>query len=96
MKFSWIVIAVAGLLAVLGVIAADPALARVKHKAQRQCVDRPFEFSWGVLFFPAARRRSRTVARRRSMHTANSSARTRIATSACSCSATRRPAIRRT
>ncbi len=36
MKFSWIVIAVAAVIAALGVIAADPALARAKHKAQRQ------------------------------------------------------------
>jgi hypothetical protein len=43
MKIGWIVIAVAALFAV---IAADPALARVKHKAQRQCVDRPYVFSW--------------------------------------------------
>jgi hypothetical protein len=44
MKIGWIVIAVAALIAV---VAADPALARVKHKAQRQCVDRPYVFSWG-------------------------------------------------
>jgi len=47
MKFNWIV--VAGLVAGLAVIAADPALARVKYKAQRQCVDRAYVFSWGGL-----------------------------------------------
>ena len=45
MKFSWTIIAVAA----FGVIAADPAFARAKHKAQRHCVDRPYEFSWGQL-----------------------------------------------
>lgn len=37
------------LLAVLGVVAAEPALARTKSKARPQCVDRPQEFSWGFL-----------------------------------------------
>jgi hypothetical protein len=50
MKIRWIVIAVAALVVGFGVIAADPALARVKHKAKPQCVDRPFEFSWSNLF----------------------------------------------
>jgi hypothetical protein len=56
MKFKWLVIAVAAVcvpalgVPVFGVIAADPALARVKHKAKPACVDRPFEFSWGNLF----------------------------------------------
>ena len=49
MKFSRIVIAVAALIAVLGVLAVDPALARVKQKAQRQCVDQPYQFSWDFL-----------------------------------------------
>lgn len=49
MKFSWIAIVVAGLVAVLSVIAADPALARAKHKAKLQCVDRPYQFSWSFL-----------------------------------------------
>jgi hypothetical protein len=49
MKTLWVVIAVAA----LGVIAADPALARARHKARPHCVDRPFEFSWrGLLFNP--------------------------------------------
>jgi hypothetical protein len=43
MKIRWIVVAVAG----LAVIAAGPALARAKHKAQRQCIERPYAFSWG-------------------------------------------------
>jgi hypothetical protein len=49
MKMRWVIIAVA----VLGVIAADPALARARHKARPHCVDQPFEFSWyGVFFNP--------------------------------------------
>jgi len=51
MKIRWIVIAVPVLcFPILGVIAADPALARVKHKAMPPCVERPFEFSWSNLF----------------------------------------------
>ena len=49
MKFSWIVVAVAAFAATFGVIAADPALARAKHKVARHCVDRPYQFSWGFL-----------------------------------------------
>ena len=50
MKIGWIVIAVATLIAG---VAADPALARIKHKAKPQCIDRPRVFSWsGVLFNP--------------------------------------------
>ena len=45
MKFSWLIVA----LAAVAVVAADPAVARVKHKS-RACVDRPAEFSsYGVL-----------------------------------------------
>ncbi len=47
MKLWWAVIAVV----VLGVIAADPALARARHKAKPHCVDRPFEFSWSGFWF---------------------------------------------
>jgi len=49
MKLSWIVIAVTA----VSVIAAGPALARAKHKAQRQCVDRPYQahFSLGDLIY---------------------------------------------
>lgn len=57
MKFHWPVIAIAGLVAAVAVIAADPAPARPKHKAvkvQRQCADRPQVFSWGGIFFNPA------------------------------------------
>ncbi|HEX3442534.1 MAG TPA: hypothetical protein VHT93_19515 [Pseudolabrys sp.] len=49
MKIGWLVIALAG----LGLIAADPALARAKKKVHvaPQCVDRPEQFSLGGLFF---------------------------------------------
>jgi hypothetical protein len=47
MKRGWMVLAVAALVAGTGVIAADPALARSKHRAQRHCVDRPTAFTWG-------------------------------------------------
>jgi hypothetical protein len=48
MKIGWLLIALAG----LGMIAADPALARVKKKTHvtPQCVDRPEQFSIGGLF----------------------------------------------
>jgi hypothetical protein len=51
MKLAWLVIAVAA------VTAATPASARTKHPRHhpvaRQCVDRPYEFSWlGVLTNP--------------------------------------------
>jgi hypothetical protein len=49
MKFSWIVVAVAAVIAAIGVTAADPAQARAKHKAVRHCVDRPYQFSWSFL-----------------------------------------------
>jgi hypothetical protein len=49
MTLRWAVIAVAA----LGVIAADPALARIKQKARLHCAARPLEFSWnGWLFNP--------------------------------------------
>jgi len=38
----------------LSFVAADPALARAKHKAQRQCIDRPQEFSWERLLLSPA------------------------------------------
>jgi hypothetical protein len=47
MKLRWAVMAVA----VLGVIAVEPALARPRHKARPHCVDRPYEFSLGGLLF---------------------------------------------
>lgn len=49
MKFRWIVGGVAAVIAAIGVIAADPALARAKHKPVRHCVDRPYQFSWRFL-----------------------------------------------
>ena len=54
MKFRRIMVAVAAFVAALGVIAADPALARAKHKADRHCAPQPREYSWsGWLFNPA-------------------------------------------
>ena len=50
MKFRSILAAGAILVMGLAVVAAAPALARAKHKAQRHCVDRPREFSWGGIF----------------------------------------------
>jgi hypothetical protein len=47
MKFRWVGIAVAA----AAVIAADPALARVRHKARPHCIDRPYEFSWSGFWF---------------------------------------------
>jgi len=47
MKFRWVVIAAAG----LAVVAADPALARARHKARPHCIDRPMEFSWDGFWF---------------------------------------------
>ncbi len=57
MKFSWIVVAGAALVAVSSVIAADPALARARHKAVRHCVDRTARDPglFGFFFNPAAR-----------------------------------------
>jgi hypothetical protein len=47
MRLRWAVIT----LAVLSVIAANPTLARARHKAKPHCVARPPEFSWtGWLF----------------------------------------------
>ncbi len=46
MKLHWLVVG----LAALGVVAADPALARVKKKAKPQCIDRPVQFSWHKFF----------------------------------------------
>ena len=51
MKFGWIVITLAG----FAFIAADPALARAKHKVVR-CDDRPQPFTWGgIVTNPAPR-----------------------------------------
>jgi hypothetical protein len=54
MKFRAILAAGVVLAAGLSVIAAAPALARAKHKVQRQCIDRPHEFSWRGLFWSPA------------------------------------------
>jgi len=54
MKFSRAVIAAAVSVAILGATAADPALARAKHKARPQCIDRPTQFSWNKLLFGPA------------------------------------------
>lgn len=46
MKIVWIVIAAVALVAAG---AADPAVARAKHKAKPHCVDEPRSFSWNFL-----------------------------------------------
>jgi hypothetical protein len=56
MKLGWIVFAVAGLVTGLAVIAADPALARTKHKAHSVCVDRRQTFTWGGIITNGAPR----------------------------------------
>jgi hypothetical protein len=45
MKFNL----VASAAALLSLIVADPAFARVKHRQQDLCVDRPYQFSWSLL-----------------------------------------------
>ena len=50
MKIGWTVMAVAAFVAV---VAADPALARVKHKARAHCVDRPYDSPGAICFDPA-------------------------------------------
>ena len=47
MKTRWIVMA---FVAALAVSAADPALARVKHKANRDCAPQPRGYFLGRLF----------------------------------------------
>jgi hypothetical protein len=46
MNIGRIIIAVAAMGAI---VAADPALARAKHKAKPHCVDGPRAFSWSFL-----------------------------------------------
>ena len=51
MKTGWLAVAFAA----TALLAADPALARARHKPAPppQCVDRPIEFSWlGILTNP--------------------------------------------
>ena len=49
MSLRWAVLACA----LAGLIAADPALARSRHKAKLRCTAQPLEFSWyGFLFNP--------------------------------------------
>lgn len=48
MKLAPLMIA---LVAACALAAADPALARTKHKAKRICADRPYQFSWNFLAF---------------------------------------------
>ena len=51
MKSGWLGIALAGIALVA---AADPALARKRHKAAPrppQCVDAPYQFTWSGLWF---------------------------------------------
>jgi hypothetical protein len=50
MKLRWLVIGIAGL-GITGMIAADQALARTRHKVPPACADRPTSFSWQGFFF---------------------------------------------
>ena len=50
MTLKWIAIAATALVAGLAVTAADPALARTKRKAPRQCVEQPQTFTFGGIF----------------------------------------------
>lgn len=50
MKLRWLVLAGLGI-AGLGLLAADPALARPRQKAKPACVDQATQFSWNRLFF---------------------------------------------
>ena len=47
MKLRWLVIVVAG----FGIVAADPALARARHKGTPHCAPLPLKFSWEKLLF---------------------------------------------
>jgi len=50
MTSRWLILAGAGI-AGLGLIAADPALARPRQKATPVCADRPRQFTWEGFFF---------------------------------------------
>jgi hypothetical protein len=45
MKVRWLVLAIVA----VGVIAAEPALARAKHRAKARCADQQVPFSWDGL-----------------------------------------------
>ena len=47
MNMRWLMVGISG----LGLIAADPALARSRHKTKPVCVDRPSQLSWEGFFF---------------------------------------------
>jgi hypothetical protein len=49
MKIGWLAVATAA----VALVAADPAFARKRHRPAPppQCVDRPYPFTWGGLFF---------------------------------------------
>ena len=53
MNVRWLMLWVAGLgIAGLALVAADPALARSRHKAKPACAAQPAPFSWdGLLFY---------------------------------------------
>jgi hypothetical protein len=54
MKFRWIMTSGTAFVVAFGVIAANPALARAKHKAHSQCAPQPHDTSTlGWLFNPA-------------------------------------------
>lgn len=54
MNTKWIAMAAIGL--AVGLIAADPAMARPRQKAARACVERPQTFTFGgILFNPTPR-----------------------------------------
>jgi hypothetical protein len=50
MNCKWIAIAAVGLSAGLALVATDPAAARAKRKAPRQCVEQPQVFTFGGIF----------------------------------------------
>lgn len=52
MKLRWLIVAMAG----VSVLAADPALARARHKAKPQCIDHTVKFTWHKLLFGEAPR----------------------------------------
>lgn len=56
MTFKWIAISATALVAGLALVASDPALARAKRKAPRQCVEQPQTFTWGGIWFNRAPR----------------------------------------